>query len=174
MTSFLAEPPVVTIVVLLFSLGVSFASSLINMRLMPKEHRQKVRELQKKVSSLTKEQRENMKEAKATGDKKLLKKAEKQQRQLLQLQSQQLSMTSKQMRVMPFTMAFFFVVWLLLTGRFLYWPLFDSPFMGPSPVAYLPWFGGVFPLQLTYWYLICSLTFGTFFQRIFGLTGAVD
>jgi uncharacterized membrane protein (DUF106 family) len=172
--SSLAQAPVVTIVVLCVSILMSFSSSFINSRFMPKEHRQKLRDLQKKISALTKEQRETMKEAKATGDKKLLKKSEKQQKQLLQLQSQQISLSTKQFRVMPITMAVFFVVWLLLTGSILGMKLFDSPFIGTNPVAYLPWFGGVMPLTLFYWYLICSFTFGSFFQRIFGLTGAVD
>ncbi|GAJ21491.1 unnamed protein product, partial [marine sediment metagenome] len=120
---------------------------------MPKEHRQKIRTLQRKVSALTKEKNANMKQAKSTGDKKLLRKAQKQEKQLLQLQSQSLSLSSKQFRVLPITMAVFFIVWLLLTGSILGFKLFTSPFMGPDPVAYLPWFGGVMSLSLFYWYL---------------------
>ena len=172
--SSLAQVPIVTIIVLCVSILMSFSSSFINTRFMPKEHRQKLRKLQKQISELTKEKNANMKEGKASGEKKLIKKAQKQEKLLLQLQSQQLSLTSKQFRVMPITMGVFFVVWLLLTGSILGMKLFDSPFIGPDPVAYLPWFGGVMPLTLFYWYLICSFTFGSFFQRIFGLTGAVD
>ena len=170
----LAQAPIVTIIVLCVSILMSFSSSFINTRFMPKEHRQQLRDLQKKISALTKEKNANMKEGKATGDKKLIKKAQKQEKQLLALQSQQISLSTKQFRVMPITMGVFFVVWLLLTGSILGMKLFDSPFIGPDPVAYLPWFGGVMPLTLFYWYLICSFTFGAFFQRIFGLTGAVD
>jgi uncharacterized membrane protein (DUF106 family) len=115
-----------------------------------------------------------MKEAKSTGDKKLQRKAQKQEKQLLQLQSQALSLSSKQFRVLPITMGVFFVVWLLLTGSILGFKLFESPFIGPYPVAYLPWFGGVMPLPLFYWYLICSFLFGALFSRIFGLTGGLD
>ncbi len=172
--SALAQVPIVTIIVLCVSVLMSFSSSFINTRFMPKEHRQQLRQLQKKISALTKEKNANMKEGKATGDKKLIKKAQKQEKQLLQLQSQSISLSTKQFRVMPITMGVFFVVWLLLTGSILGMKLFDSPFIGPDPVAYLPWFGGVMPLTLFYWYLICSFTFGAFFQRIFGLTGAVD
>ena len=170
----LAQAPIVTIIVLCVSILMSFSSSFINTRFMPKEHRQQLRDLQKRISALTKEKNANMKEGKATGDKKLIKKAQKQEKQLLALQSQQISLSTKQFRVMPITMGVFFVVWLLLTGSILGMKLFDSPFIGPDPVAYLPWFGGVMPLTLFYWYLICSFTFGAFFQRIFGLTGAVD
>jgi len=174
LNSFLAQPPVATIVVLSVSMIMSFLSSFINSRFMPKEHRQKVKDLQRRISALTKEKNENMKEAKSTDDKKLLKKAQKQEKQLLQLQSQALSLSSKQIRVLPITMAVFFVVWLLLTGSILGFKLFTSPFMGPDPIAYLPWFGGVLPLELFYWYLICSFLFGSLFSRIFGLTGGTD
>ncbi len=170
----MAQPPVATIIVLSVSLVMSFLSSFINSRFMPKEHRQKVKDLQRRISALTKEKNENMKEAKSTDDKKLLKKAQKQEKQLLQLQSQALSLSSKQIRVLPITMAVFFVVWLLLTGSILGIKLFTSPFMGPDPIAYLPWFGGVLPLSLFYWYLICSFLFGALFSRIFGLTGGLD
>ena len=174
MSSFLAQPPVVTLIVLFVSIVMSFSSSFINTRFMPKEHRQKVKDLQRRISALTKEKNENMKEAKSTDDKKLLKKAQKQEKQLLQLQSQALSLSSKQIRVLPITMAVFFVVWLLLTGSILGIKLFTSPFIGPDPIAYLPWFGGVLPLSLFYWYLICSFLFGSLFSRIFGLTGGTD
>jgi uncharacterized membrane protein (DUF106 family) len=174
MSSFLAQTPYITLVILFVSMGMSFASSFINSRFMPKEHRDKVKALQRKISALTKEKKENMKQAKSTGDKKLLKKAQKQEKQLLQLQSQSLSLSSKQFRVLPITMGVFFVVWLLLTGSILGLKLFESPFIGPDPVAFLPWFGGVMQLNLFYWYLICSFLFGTLFSRIFGLTGGID
>jgi len=174
MSSILAQPPYITLIILFISLSMSFASSFINSRFMPKEHRQKVKDLQRKISALSKEKKENMKQAKSTGDKKLLKKAQKQEKQLLQLQSQSLSLSSKQFRVLPITMGVFFVVWLLLTGSILGFKLFESPFIGPDPVAFLPWFGGVMQLNLFYWYLICSFFFGTIFSRIFGLTGGTD
>ncbi len=174
MSSFLAQPPYVTIIILFVSITMSFVSSLINRRFMPREHRQKVKALQRKISALKKEKSENMKKAKSTGDKKLLRKARKQEKHLLQLQSQALSLSSKQFRVMPITMILFFIVWLLLTGNILFFKLFESPFIGPDPVAYLPWLGGVLPLQLFHWYLICSFLFGTLFSRIFGLTGGTD
>lgn len=170
----LAEPPLITLIILFVSISMSFASSFINSRFMPREHRQKVATLNRKISQLRKEIGENKKTAKSTNDKKLLRKTQKQEKLLLQLQSQALSLSSKQFRVLPITMALFLVVWLLLTGNVLGFKLFDSPFIGPAPVAYLPWFGGVMPLSLFYWYLICSFLFGSLFSRIFGLTGATD
>lgn len=174
MSSSLAQPPVVTLIVLFVSISMSFASSFINSRFMPKEHRQKVAALNRQISALRKEIAENKKTAKSTDDKKLLRKTQKQEKHLLQLQSQALSLSSKQFRVLPITMALFLVVWLLLTGNVLGFKLFTSPFIGPEPVAYLPWLEGVFPLTLFYWYLICSFLFGSLFSRIFGLTSSTD
>jgi uncharacterized membrane protein (DUF106 family) len=174
MSSSLAQPPVVTVIVLFVSISMSFASSFINSRFMPREHRQKVAALNRKISQLRKEIGENKKIAKSTDDKKLLRKTQKQEKHLLQLQSQALSLSSKQFRVLPITMALFLVVWLLLTGNVLGFKLFTSPFIGLEPVAYLPWLGGVMPLSLFYWYLVCSFLFGSLFSRIFGLTGATD
>lgn len=175
MVSFLAQPPFITIIIVCVSFTMSFVSSMINIKFVPKEHRQKVKALQQKISALTKEKNENMKQAKAEGDKKLLKKAQKQEKQLLQLQSQALSLSSKQMRVLPITMVVFFVVWLLLTGNILGMALFDSPLYEPSiAVAFLPWLDGVMSLNLFSWYFICSLLFSTLFSRIFGLTGGTD
>jgi len=169
--SSLAQPPTITIIILFVSAAMALISSLINSRFLPKEHRQQVRELQRKISALNKEKNENMKLAKSTNDKKLLRKAQKQEKQLLQLQTQAFSLSSKQFRVMPITMAVFFIVWLFLTGSILGFKMFDSPFLGPYPVAYLPWLGGVLPLSLFYWYLIGSFFFNAIFSRIFGLTG---
>jgi uncharacterized membrane protein (DUF106 family) len=76
--------------------------------------------------------------------------------------------------VFPITMAVFFVVWLLLTGSILGIKMFDSPFIGPDPVAYLPWLNGVLPLNLFSWYFICSILFSTLLSRILGLTGGTD
>jgi uncharacterized membrane protein (DUF106 family) len=175
MSSILAQPPYVTMIILFVSLVMSFFSSLINIKFVPKEHREKVKAMQRKISALTKEKKENMKKAKSEGDKKLLRKAQKQEKRLLQLQSQALSLQSKQMRVLPITMVVFFVVWALLTGNLLIFNLYDSPFYEPSiPVAYLPWLNGVMPLNLFSWYFICSILFSTLSSRIFGLTGGTD
>ena len=174
MSSYLAEPPYATIIILLVSLAMAFISSLINRRFVPKEHREKLRALQRKIAALKKEKDDNRKKAKSTGDKKLLKKVRKQEKQLLQLQSQMASLSLRQMKALPITMTAFFLVWLLLTGNILGAKLFESPFVGTGPVAYLPWISGGMELNLFLWYLICSFLFGALFSRIFGLTGATE
>ena len=174
MSSYLAEPPYATIIILLVSLAMSLISSLINRRFVPREHREKIKALQRQIAALNKEKKDNLKKAKNTGDKKLLKKVRKQEKQLLQLQSRMASLSLRQMKVLPITMAAFFLVWLLLTGNILGVKLFKSPFVGTGAVAYLPWLERGVPLGLNLflWYLLCSFLFGTLFSRIFGLTGA--
>ena len=166
--------PYSTIIILLVSLAMGLISSLINRRFFPREHREKLKALQHQITSLNKEKNANLKLAKSTDDKKLLKKVRKQEKQILQLQSQMASLSLRQMRVFPITFIMFLLVWLFLTGRLLYWRLFESPFAGGGPVAYLPWISGEIGLNLFWWYLLCSLLFGTLFSRAFGLTGATE
>jgi len=170
----LAQPPYSTIIILLVSLAMAFISSLVNSRFTPREHREKLRTLQRQIAALKKKKDDNLKKAKSTGDKKLLKKGRKQEKQLLQLQSQMASLSLRQMRVLPITMAIFFLVWLFLTGSILGVKLFESPFVGTGTFAYLPWISGVMELNLFYWYLLCSFLFGALSSRIFGLTGATE
>jgi uncharacterized membrane protein (DUF106 family) len=169
----LSTPPTSTIFILFVSMLMTFASSLINRLFTSKEQREKLLALKRDIAKLNREKNENLKKAKSTGDKKLLKKVRKQERQILQLQSQMASLSLRQMRVLPITMTIFLLVWMLLTGRLLYWELFKSP-LTSGPVAYLPWIGEVIELNLFLWYLLCSLLFGTLFSRIFGLMGAAE
>jgi uncharacterized membrane protein (DUF106 family) len=170
----LAQLPYSTIIILLVSLVMAFMSSLINSRFTPREHREKLKALQRKIAALKREKDDNVKKAKSTDDKKLLKKVRKQEKQLLQLQSQMASLSLRQMRVLPITMAMFLLVWMFLTGRLLYWSVLPGLFTGAETVAYLPWISGEMNLNLFLWYLLCSFMSGTFFSRIFGLTGATE
>jgi uncharacterized membrane protein (DUF106 family) len=170
----LAQLPYSTIIILVVSLVMAFMSSLINSRFTPREHREKLKALQRKIAALKREKDDNVKKAKSTDDKKLLKKVRKQEKQLLQLQSQMASLSLRQMRVLPITMAMFLLVWMFLTGRLLYWSVLPGLFTGAETVAYLPWISGEMNLNLFLWYLLCSFMSGTFFSRIFGLTGATE
>ena len=170
----LATPPASTIFILFVSLLMSFASSLINRLFTSREQREQVKVLKRQIDDLMKKKKEDLKKAKSTGDKKLLKKVRKQERQILQLQSKMFSLSFRQMRVFPITMIFFLIVWLLLTGSVLGVRLFESPFAGGGPVAFLPWISGEIELGLFWWYLLCSFLFGTLFSRVFGLTGATE
>jgi len=169
----LSQIPNSTIFILWISLVMSLIVSLINSHFTPKEQRERLAALRRDIAELNRKKNENLKKAKSTGDKDLLKKVHKQERQLLQLQSQMASLSLRQMRVFPITFIIFLLVWLFLTGRLLYWKLFESPFAG-GPVAYLPWISGEIELNLFLWYLLCSLLFGVLFSRVFGLTGATE
>ncbi len=170
----MAQLPYSTIIILLVSLVMSFISSLINSRFTPREHREKLKALQRRIAALKREKDDNAKTAKSTGDRKLLKKVRKQEKQLLQLQSQMASLSLRQMRVLPITMAMFLIVWMFLTGRLLYWSVLPGLFTGAETVAYLPWISGEMNLNLFLWYLLCSFLSSTLFSRIFGLTGATE
>jgi len=172
----LAQPPYSTIIILLVSLAMAFISSIINRHFFPGEQREKIKALQRQITALNREKNDNLKKAKSTGDKTLLKKVRKQEKQILQLQSQVASLSLRQMRVLPITMVIFFLVWMFLTGRLLYWRILPGLFTGAETVAKLPWLEMGVPLELNlfWWYLLCSFLFGTLFSRIFGLTGATE
>ncbi|MFQ5999776.1 MAG: EMC3/TMCO1 family protein [Candidatus Bathyarchaeia archaeon] len=170
----LSQIPYSTLLILCVSLVMSFTVSLINSHFTPREQRERLAALRREIAELNKKKNENLKKAKSTGDKNLLKKVRKQERQLLQLQSQMASLSLRQMKIMPITMTMFLLVWMFLTGRLLYWPVLPGLFTGAETVAKLPWISGEMPLNLFWWYLLSSLLFGIFFSRIFGLTGATE
>jgi len=169
----LSAPPASTIFILSVSMLMTFASSLVNRLFTGKEQREQLTALKHRTDELRKNLSEDRKKAKSTSDKKLLKKVRKQEKQLLQLQSQMASLSLRQMKVWPITMIMFLLVWMFLTGRLLYWRLSSGLFTGVETVAKLPWLEGGVPLELNLflWYILCSFLFGTLFSRLFGLVG---
>lgn len=167
----LSGPPGSTIFILMVSMLVTFATSMVNRRLTNKEQIKQLDAFRKEVAAWT----ADFRTAKRTGDTKLLKKLQKREKTIKQLQSKVASMQFQQMKKSFIFFGPFLLIWLCLTGRiplpFLYSkPLFETPFSGGGPVAYLPWFGQYIPIALSIWYLICSFTFQALFQRLFGLT----
>ena len=167
----LSTPPASAIFILLVSMFMTFASSLVNRLFTSKEQLEQVTALKHRIDELKKNVNEDRKKARSTSDKKLLKKVRKREKQLLQLQSQMASLSLRRMKVWPITMVMFLIVWMFLTGRLLYWRLLPGLFTGGEPVAYLPWISGEIPLNLFLWYIVCSFLFGALFSRLFGLTG---
>jgi uncharacterized membrane protein (DUF106 family) len=137
---------------------------------MSQEQRDRLKALRQEASDVRREWMESRKTARESGDKKLLKKVQRLEKRVMQLQSQMASLSLRQMRVYPVTLAIFLLIWLLITGRILAWELFTTPFSTGGVVAFLPWLGDVLPLDFFYWYLLCSFLFGTIFSRVFGLT----
>ncbi|UCH69907.1 MAG: DUF106 domain-containing protein [Candidatus Bathyarchaeota archaeon] len=167
----LAIRPASTIFVVCVSLLLAFLSTSINRLFTDKEKLKQVRAWKREIDAWTSDRIKAMR----SGDQELLKKVKKKERHIKQLQAKMVSQSASQMKVLPITMVLFFVIWGFITGRFLYWPLFDTPFSVPVTVAYLPWFDGTLPLDFFSWYLICSMLFGFLFSRVFGLgMGATD
>ena len=155
----LSGPPGSTISVLGISILISFVMTFLRSRLTNKE---KLNAARREIS----EWKSSFDEARRTGNKKLLTKAENQQSRIMKLQSEMMWQSTK-------TSLLFFgpflLIWLLLTGGILGWQLFETPFSSGGTIAYLPWFGGVQELNLVWWYILCSIAAGNLFTRIFGL-----
>ena len=137
-----------TIAVLLLGIGLTFLTSLANRFL---TNREQINAWRREVSAWNAE----FKKARKSGDKKLLAKVQKQQSRIMKIQSK---MAWKQMRVS----LIFFVPILLL------WQLLINHYQN-AMLAQLPWFGGMLPLTIVWWYPLCSLTAGILFSRLFGL-----
>lgn len=99
-----------------------------------------------------------MKKLRTSHDKKSLEKLQKLQSQMLAIQSKA-SMQS--LKVLPISLTTYLIIW---------WLILVPSYGLENPVAFLPWLGGQ-PLALTlfYWYFLCSILFGTLFNKVFGL-----
>lgn len=141
--------PSATFFVLALALLLTLITSVANRLLTNKEQLASSR---KTISEWQKE----FNEARKSGDKKLLEKAMRKQKQVMQIQSK---MFTQQMKV---TLIF-------IVPFFLFWTWLNGVYTGKT-VAYLPGFGG---LPVFYWYLLCSLAFGALFSHVLGIgTGA--
>jgi uncharacterized membrane protein (DUF106 family) len=144
----------------LFSLAVliSLLTSLANRLLTDPE---KSKAMRREVADWNKE----FQEARRGGDKKKLDKVMKKQKSILQLQSK---MMWQSMKV---TLIFFvplIIIWQLLGGLY-----------HGKDIAFLPGVGANLPLpifnySLIWWYLICSMLFGTVFSHLLGLIEVSD
>jgi len=161
----LAVLPASTIFVVFVSLLLAFLSSSMHRLFTNKEKLKQTRAWKREIDAWTSDRIKAMR----SGDQELLKKVKKQEKRIKQLQSKMLSQSFSQMKMWPITMVLFFVLWAFITGRFLYWQLFETPFSVARTVAYLPWFDGLLHLDFFAWYILCSMLFGILFSRIFGL-----
>ena len=167
----LSGPPGSTIFILCLSALLSFIISLTNRLLVSKEQLEQVSVWEREIGAW----KSDLIRAKRAGDKKLLKRLLKREKRIKQLESKVLSQKLGQMKTMPLFMISWILIWTLLTGKFLAWQFFVTPFSGGGTVAYLPWFNGPLPLDLIRWYLLCSFTSGSLFSRVFGRrTGATE
>jgi len=145
---FMQQAPGATVAVLLLAMGLTLLTSLANRLLTNKEQRNA---WQREISAWNAE----FKKARKSGDKKLLAKVQRQQSRIMKLQSK---MMWKSFRVSLIFMIPFFLLWQFLIG-----------FYGYAVIAYIPWFDGTLQLSIVLWYLLCSITSGILFSRLFGL-----
>ena len=137
--------PSSTIFVVFLALGLTAITSGVNRLFTNKEQLMS----QRKVIS---EWQKEFNEARKSGDKKLLEKAMRKQKQVMQIQSK---MFTQQMKVTLIFLVPFFLFWTWLNGAY-----------AGKTVAYLTGFGG---LPVFYWSLICSLAFGALFSHFLGI-----
>ena len=149
--------PSSTIFVLVLAMLLTLITSLANRLL---TNREQLASWRKTTSEWQKE----FNEARKSGDKKLLEKAMRKQKQVMQIQSK---MFTQQMKVTLIFIVPFFLFWTWLNSV----PFVDvAGIQGNHFVAYLPGFGG---LPVFYWYLLCSFAFGALFSHVLGIgTGA--
>jgi uncharacterized membrane protein (DUF106 family) len=145
--------PYSTLFILGLALLISLLTTFVNRRFTDPE---KSRVWRKEISDWNKEFRD----AQRTKDKKTLEKVMKKQQHIMQLQSKMMWQSMK-------------VSLLFLIPLLLMWQILGS-FFQSSAVAYLPGVGPNLPLpifssSLIWWYLVCSLLFGTAFQHVFRL-----
>lgn len=166
-----ATIPSSTFLILCLSALMAFLTSLITRLSTSREQMEQLRAWTREIAAWT----SDFNKAKRTGDKKLLRKVQRQEKRIRQLEMKRASQSFRQMKTVPIFMILFILMWLPLTGKLLYWELFKGPFTGGETVAYLPWFGGVFHLNLIWWYFLCSFLFGTLFSRLLGVgAGATE
>ena len=166
-----ATIPASTFLILCLSALMAFLTSLISRVSTNKEQMEQLRDWKREIDAWT----SDFNKAKRTDDKKLLRKVQRQEKRIKQLQMKMASQSFKQMRTVPIFMLLFILMWLPLTGKLLYWDLFKGPFTGGETIAYLPWFGGIIHLNLITWYILCSFLFGTIFSRLLGVgAGATE
>ena len=102
-----------------------------------------------------------LRQAKKANDKKTVEKLMKKQKQVLQIQSK---MTWQSMKV---TMIFFVPLILI-------WQFLSATFTATEGIAYFPGIGPTLPIPLfntsvIWWYLLCSMLFGTIFSHVLGI-----
>jgi len=141
--------PEATIVVMLICMAVSFINSSINRLLISRfVGWEQYRVMQKEIS----EHRAQTTQALRRGDKKLVEKLKKKEKQILNMQKK---MVKPQLALFGLSFSYIFIWWFILT-----------PWYGIEAVAYIP---GIGPIPVIWWYFICSFLFGTVSSRLLGI-----
>lgn len=150
----LQQRPYSTLFILGIAALVSLLTTLVN-RLI--SNPQKSKEQRKEVSEWNKE----LREAQRAKDKKTIEKLMKKQQYIMKMQTK---MMWNSMKVSLLFLVPLLLMWQVLGG-----------FYSEQDIAIFPGVGADLPLpmfsaSLIWWYLLCSLFFGTTFAHVFGLT----
>jgi uncharacterized membrane protein (DUF106 family) len=154
----LKEMPYSTLFIFGIAALVSLLTTLVN-RVISKP--QKSKEQRKEVTEWNKE----LREAQRAKDKKTIEKLMKKQQYIMKMQTK---MMWNSMKVSLLFLVPLLLMWQVLGGFFTKDGL-------PIAIAIFPGIGATLPLpifsaSLIWWYLLCSLFFGTTFSHVFGLT----
>lgn len=144
--------PTATFVIMLLAATISFINMVINRLLITKMVGwNEYRTMQKEVN----EYRSQLMQATRARDQKLLSKLKKKE---VQINKMQTKIMKPSLVLMPISFSYIAI-----------WYLFLIPTYGSLAVAFIP---GIFGegMPVVYWYLICSLFFGTLASRIIGTT----
>mgnify|MGYP001119337251 CR=1 FL=1 len=140
--------PVATIVMMLICMTISFINSSINRLLISRfVGWERYRTMQKEIS----EHRAQTTQALRTKDKKLLEKLKKKEPQILNMQKK---MAKPQLVLFGLSFSYI-LIWFVI-----------PVYIEASTVAYIPGIGGI---NVFWWYLICSMFFGTLASRLLGI-----
>ncbi|MDH5482966.1 MAG: EMC3/TMCO1 family protein [Candidatus Bathyarchaeota archaeon] len=143
------EPPIATIIIMFFCMGISFLNSSINRLLTSKlVGWEQYKTMQKEIS----EYRKLTSQAIRSKDKKLQEKLKKKEPQILNMQKK---MAKPQLALFGINFSYLFIWWFILL-----------PIYGINIVAYIPGIGGI---PVIWWYFICSFLFGTLASRLLGI-----
>jgi len=162
---FFQQIPLSTLFMFLLAIGISLLTTTVN-RLLTKPEESKT--WRKEISEWNKE----MREAQKSGDKKRMEKVMKKQQYIFKLQSKMMWQSMK--------VTLLFLIPLLLIWNFLSGQYSNPATHQPIPVAYLPGIGPnipllpIFNISLVWWYLLCSLLFGTLLSHVFGMVEVTD
>ena len=138
-----------TITVMLICLVISFASSSLNRLLINRfVGWEQYKTMQKEIA----EYRSQTTKAIRTKDTKQLEKLKKKETQILNMQKK---MAKPQIVLFGLSFSYIFIWWFVLT-----------PLYGIETVAYVPGFG---PVNVFWWYFICSFLLGTLASRLLGI-----
>ena len=153
--TFLQQPPMATIFILLLSFSLSLATSLANRRIMNLEAYRSMMIESSRV-------REEVMAAMRSGNQRRISRAQKRQQDLMKQQSK---MSMDRMKITMYFIIPFLLIWQVLGN-----------FFGGVVVAYMPFNAPPFGEKLTIgnWYILCSIASNIVISRILGLTFEID